>query len=119
MKNSPKLPLVSLGVDIVNIPRFQSLLESGTFSNSVFSPNEMRLPIESLAGNFAIKESFIKAFKGEVPPFDFDTLEVLRDLSGAPMLRTSNPSLLRYVSKVIALSMSHDIDYCVGIVLVQ
>jgi holo-[acyl-carrier protein] synthase len=109
----------SVGIDIVNIPRFKALLQAGSISPTVFSQQEIVLRIESLAGNFAVKESFIKAFHGTIPAFDLSTLEVLRNSMGVPVLKTVNPVLLSYTRRVISISMSHDVDYCFALVVAQ
>jgi phosphopantetheine--protein transferase-like protein len=110
---------ISLGIDIVNIPRFRKLICEENFKRTLFSDRESHMADESLAGNFAIKESFIKAFRGNLLNFDFPELEVLRDKSGAPFLFTRKKSLVSHVDKVLSISISHDVEYCVGVVIAQ
>lgn len=110
---------LSLGVDLVNIPRFTSIIGNERVKMKLFAQSEFHLSTQSLAGNFAVKEAFIKAFAGTLPIFDFWELEVLRDSNGAPMLKSENSEVKVFISRVVSLSISHDIDYCVGVVLVN
>lgn len=109
---------MSLGVDIVNIPRFKHFLQDENRARVLFSPRELLMSTESLAGNFAVKESFVKAFSGTIPLFQFPELEVLRNQDGAPYMFTENEILLKYVGRIVSISISHDVDYSIGVILV-
>jgi len=110
---------ISVGIDIVQVARFEDLLSSGNVLNTVFSHREQKFSVVSLAGNWAIKESFIKAFGGKVPAFDLRDLEVLRSALGVPILDTPSELLRSYVNRVLSLSLAHDADYCIGVVIAQ
>lgn len=108
----------SVGIDIVNIPHFISIIELNNLKSRLFSEAELNLPNQSLAGNFAIKESIVKAFGG-YPLYPFSKIEVLRDSRGAPYLRAESLKEKKLISRVLSLSISHDVDYCVGVVIVK
>jgi holo-[acyl-carrier protein] synthase len=108
---------ISVGIDIVYIPRFTKLLQDESFKRRLFSATELEFPPHSLAGNFAVKESFAKAFSEPIHQLELSKLEVLRDDSGAPQFRSQSAKFNRLIQRVISVSMSHEIDYCVGLVL--
>jgi len=119
MNNSQGLNRISIGIDIVYIPRFLKFIAEENFKKFIFSEEEMSLPVQSLVGNFAIKEAFIKAFRECIAPFRLSDLKVLRNDNGLPMLRSSNESIFLLTEKVVSMSISHDIDYCVAVVMVN
>jgi holo-[acyl-carrier protein] synthase len=73
----------------------------------------------SLAGNFAVKEAYLKALKTGENIKDLRLLEVLRNDLGAPYLYSDDVEIQRAIDKVWSISMSHDNQYCVGIVLAR
>ncbi len=111
------IPNIRCGIDIVYIPRFELLLKDPSFKARIFSAEESLLPLKSLAGNFAIKESFIKACLNETTTIDFSALEVRRNENGAPYLYSNSSELNKVIKNVISISISHDTDYCIGILL--
>lgn len=94
--------MVSIGTDIVYIPKFAEKLESAEFVRKVFNKSELeKNTAEHLAGVFAAKEAFIKA-KGR----KIDWLDIqINYQNGKPMIEGSD------------VSISHDKDYAVAVVL--
>lgn len=111
--------MTRLGIDIVFVPRFLEALTQIRFQERTFSYSERLLPDLSLAANYAVKEAFFKAHLIGFNTFDISHLEVLRDNTGAPFLASEDRELVKLITKTMSLSISHDTDYCVGVVLVN
>jgi holo-[acyl-carrier protein] synthase len=57
--------IVGVGVDIVDVARFEASLErTPALAKRLFTDVERDLPVHSLAARFAAKEAFIKAMGG-------------------------------------------------------
>ena len=124
--------IVGIGIDMVKIDRIKRILDSkrgDRFRKRVFCPSEAeyasrkRRPYEHFAGFFAVKEAFMKACgEGWRKGLKFSEIQVLHDDSGAPRLRLAGKSK-EYSEKLNAnkvhISISHDTDYAVGIVIIE
>lgn len=104
-----------LGTDIVFIPRLEKQVNNQTFINKVLTIKEQEImnslesssrKLEFLAGRFACKEAFAKALGTGIGETDFLDIEILRNDLGAP------------VSSQAQVSISHDGDYCIAVVMV-
>jgi holo-[acyl-carrier protein] synthase len=108
--------IVGLGVDIVNIPRFQRVIqETPSFTKRIFSEREQKNNINSLAGRFAAKEAFLKSLKGSLQ-IKFIDIEIVGEHK-APIFRID---LIRYPdlnNLDFELSISHHYDYAIAVVL--
>lgn len=125
--------MITIGTDLVHIPAFaEQLAHPGSSFIEVFSAGERRLAstrvgnrqAEHLAGRWAAKESFIKAWSQALygrPPVipeedvQWALIEVRADRWGRVTLSIA-PSLAEQVRESIgdfttALSISHDGDY--------
>ena len=105
--NSPRI-----GVDLAKITRFQN---QETLAKKILSPLEFAVysshsqPAIYLAGRFAGKEAFIKAW--HQPPLpDLTTIEVLNAEDGAPFIR--------FQEKQYQVSLSHDGEYVIAMVII-
>ncbi len=90
------MAIVGVGIDAVEIERFRELLaRRSTMRDRLFSPDELAAiadrndPAPSLAARFAAKEATMKSLGLGLGAFGFHECEVLREESGAPVLRTS------------------------------
>ena len=134
---------VSVGTDLVHIPSFAQQLDTpGTSFERVFSAFELRVAqargytgaarAQHLAGRWAAKEAFIKAWSqaryGGAPlmaeeAVDWAEIEVYPDAWGRVALalrgeiaRQAHDSLGEYTT---ALSISHDGDYATATVILS
>ncbi|MCS4532567.1 holo-ACP synthase [Corynebacterium sp. ES2730-CONJ] len=122
-----------IGVDMVHIPGFSEQLHTvgSQFSRS-FSPRELRIastkPLRDahLAGRYAVKEAFIKAWSqsnyGQPPTIDsldFSDIEVVVDVWGRPRLELQGRVAEVFPSSDIQISISHDGDYATAICLIN
>jgi len=131
-------PRYVIGVDLVSISRFDSILQSSSnsFRDRVFTDEEQEYceaqyyPAEHYAGRWAIKEAFIKAvntqerhpaltsieIKRETTPHLSVTGDGLRLLSEAAELRDSTPE---QTSVDISIAHERKIDTACGWVMIS
>lgn len=129
--------MITIGTDLVHIPEFaEQLIQPGSTFMDVFGAGERRLAstrpgtrhAEHLAGRWAAKEAFVKAWSQAIygqPPvipeefFDWAQVEVRADRWGRVALSIA-PTLDKVVRESIgdyttALSISHDGDYATAV----
>ena len=104
----------SIGIDLVYIPEFERrLLQSGgaekAFTTTELSQNKTP---EALAGVFAAKEAFMKAIGRKI---DWQEVWVEKQNNGQPLLA----SLVLSQEVKASVSISHDGDYAIAVVMVE
>lgn len=105
---------VKAGVDIVYIPEFAKMLETGggAFVKNVFHVSEQEnKAVEHLAGIFAGKEAVIKALS--LGAGVWLEIEIRKSKDGRPQVRFVKKGKRTVVSD--DLSISHAGDYAVGL----
>lgn len=112
--------ILGVGVDIVDIERFERSLErTAGLAERLFVDAERRLSGPSLAARFAAKEALIKAFGGSAN-MSWHEMVVVKNEQGAPRFELSgNAAALaaeRGVSN-IQLSLSHDAGSAIAFVV--
>jgi len=125
------LSINGLGVDLVRISRFGSLLEKRKQAvlERLFTPSELvyslakKDPSPHLAARFAAKEAFLKALGlGLRQGLSWQQIEVISDPLGKPSLElTGRAAELLQQRGVNAwhLSYSHDGDYAMATVILE
>jgi holo-[acyl-carrier-protein] synthase len=104
---------MSIGIDIVQIPRFE---HKEALARRILSPTEYLIyekradKVRFLAGRFAAKEAFLKAVRGGLGQIAFSRISVLYDDMGIPYLE--------YLGQHYDVSISHDGEYAVAVVQV-
>lgn len=87
-----------IGIDAVELARMEKLIqEKPQFVFRILTPNETQLfeshsyrrRVEFLAGRYACKEAFSKAWGTGIGKVTFQDLEILRDEHGAPQFTKS------------------------------
>lgn len=87
-----------IGIDMVELSRIDKIVISkSSFTQRVLTEEEyaffLSLPhkrqVEFLAGRFACKEAFAKAWGTGIGPVGFQDIEVLNEASGAPRVTRS------------------------------
>ncbi|MCH8003972.1 MAG: holo-ACP synthase [Nanoarchaeota archaeon] len=100
--------MVKIGTDIVKISEFNELSDKA--KKKIFQPSEINKNIESLAGIFAAKEAFKKAFGTKINWLD---IEIKKKRNGKPMIYLGNKSL----ESDSDVSISHNGDYAIAVVV--
>lgn len=114
--------IVGVGIDVVDVARFGTVLErTPSIRERLFTPAERELPVESLAGRFAVKEALAKAL-GSPGGLVWTDAEVQRGEHGAPRLMvrgTVAAFAARRGAEEFLVSISHDGGIATAIVLAQ
>lgn len=117
---------LSVGIDLVSIARMEAVLErwGERFLERVFTGDEVTYsmrkprPARSLAARFAAKEAFFKAVAGRgASGVPLKEIEVVIGEGGAPALKPRGRAALALGRRKAALSISHDRDYAVAVVM--
>ena len=103
---------MKIGIDLTYIPRFKDkekfakkVLSSNEFVEYQNNPNKEQY----LASRFALKEAFVKAFEKSIFNSNLNEIETKHKDSGA--------IFIVYKSKQFNCSLSHENEYCIGVVL--
>lgn len=117
--------IYGIGTDLIEVERVQKAYAKESFRKKIYTEQEQQLIAENAqraAGNFAIKESVVKAFGtgfGKISAID---IEVLREPSGKPyvMLHGSAKELAEaeHIWQV-HVSISNTKEYAVGYVVME
>lgn len=103
---------MKIGVDLTYIPRF---IDKERLAKEILSSEEFDLyskalkKEEYLASRFALKEAFIKSIEGSIFGIDLKEIMTRKKDSGA--------IYIVYKNKEYSCSLSHENDYCIGVVL--
>lgn len=121
------MDVVSLGVDIVELPRIRAVYERHPrrFVERIYTPGErrrletLRDPVPYLAGRWAVKEAVFKVLgTGLSGGVSWQDVNVVREPSGAPAVELSGKSAER--ARTIGLdrilvSISHGRDHAIAV----
>ena len=119
------------GVDLVKVPRIREAIEKHgeSFLNKIFTAGEIEYceshkhrKFEHYAGRFAAKEAFYKAISPREAKIRFKNIEVKHLPNGAPeffILPEERDRLCLAESSTISVTLSHDTDYAVAVVLIS
>ena len=108
--------MISNGIDLVKIDRFEDLKNNAIFMNKTFTDKELEYikfrnnNTSTIAGLYASKEAFLKALKKGLDYCPLKDIEVLHD-NNAPFIVFHNDSNIES-----SLSISHDGEYAIAIV---
>ncbi len=117
--------IYGIGTDLIEVERVKKACEKESFRKKIYTEQEQCLIAEHAqraAGNFAVKESMVKAFGtgfGKISPID---IEVLREVSGKPYVVLHGPAKeLAETLHIqhIHVSISNLKDYAVGYVVLE
>ena len=113
-----------VGIDVVAVGRIKTAIENPKFVERVFTQKEytyykIRNKAETLAGIYAAKEAFMKAFGKGVDIGVFHEIEVNHTESGAPIFNLTGRAKELADGKNVFLSISHDGGVAVAAVSVE
>ena len=113
--------IVGVGIDVVDIARFQQGLErTSGLRERLFTPAERDRPLASLAARFAAKEALAKALGA--PGLAWLDAEILNEASGDPRFHMHGAVRERASSLGVArvhVSMSHDAGIASAVVVLE
>ncbi|MBW9119495.1 holo-ACP synthase [Microbacterium trichothecenolyticum] len=114
--------IVGIGVDIVDIPRFERTIErTPQLLPRLFSEAEQQLKPHSQAARYAAKEALIKALGGS-DGVHWTEIEIASEASGRPLfsLRGSTADVIaeRGIT-ALHLSLSHDAGLATAFVILE
>ena len=110
--------IIGIGIDLVDIKKFAQIAERPNFLNKYFSPDEVKLKIESLAARYAAREAFFKALT-EQKLFNWNDISVSTSISGQPFFLFRNKLDEYAADKQIYLSLSHSKNSATALVIIQ
>ena len=111
--------IFGIGIDVVAIDRFQeSLTRTPSLLNRVFTPNEAKLNLSSLAARFAAKEALAKALNAKAA-FNWQEAEVVNEASGKPNFQFMGEMANRLADFNVHLTLSHDAGIASAMVIVE
>ncbi|MCX6502422.1 MAG: holo-ACP synthase [Microbacterium sp.] len=114
--------IVGIGVDLVDVPRFEEHLErTPRLRERLFSPAERPLKTRSLAARYAAKEALIKALGGS-DGVHWTEIEIAPEPSGRPWFRLTGSTAEVVAARGITtvhLSMSHDAGFATAYVVAE
>lgn len=114
--------IVGIGVDLVDIPRFERSIErTPRLLDRLFSPAERGLRPHSLAARYAAKEALIKALGGS-DGVHWTDIEVASEPSGKPVFALSGSTAAVVAARGISalhLSLSHDAGLATAYVIAE
>ena len=114
--------IVGIGVDLVDVPRFeQQLARTPRLLERLFAPAERVLKPRSLAARYAAKEALIKALGGSDGVYWTD-IEVTPEPSGRPTFTLTGETAATVAARGVTtlhLSMSHDATLATAYVIAE
>ena len=120
--------IVGIGVDVVDIARFESLMErQPTFLTRVLTETEInhrdgsRRSAASLAARFAAKEAVAKSLGGPAG-LSWHDVVVHTDLSGKPTLEITGAAQKLAISMAVSrwhISLTHDGGHSIAYVIAE
>ncbi len=116
------MPIVGIGVDVVDVPRFVRVLDrTPSVAGRLFTSGELSFSGARLAARFAAKEALAKSL-GAPPGLGWHDVEVVGEPSGRPSLRIRGTVLEAAEQRGVRswhLSLSHDGDTAVAMVVAE
>lgn len=119
--------IIGIGTDIIEIERIEKACQNERFLTKHFSDRELELfkdrqfKAETIASNFAAKESVLKVFGTGLRQCKFIEIEVLRDALGKPYVELSGGAALiaqqlgiEHIHVSVSHSKTNAIGYAIG-----
>ena len=114
--------IVGIGVDLVDIARFERTIDrTPRLLTRLFSASERLLKPHSLAARYAAKEALIKALGGS-DGVHWTEIEIASEASGRPVFALSGATAATIADRgitVVHLSLSHDAGLAAAYVVAE
>ena len=119
--------ILGIGTDIIEIDRIdRAINNTPMFLEKIFTKRELKeltkstLRVESVAGNFAVKEAVSKAIGTGMRGFTFSDIEVFRNELGKPIVEISDKvKELIEVNNTFNVSISHNRTCAIAFVVLE
>ena len=120
--------ILGVGTDIIEIERIdRAINNTPMFLEKIFTKRELdqlnksTLRVESVAGNFAVKEAVSKAVGTGMRGFTFRDIEVFRDEIGKPIVQVSDKvkDLIKVDNYKFNVSISHNRTCAIAFVVLE
>lgn len=122
--------IYGIGTDIVKISRIEKIIKKNDgFLKKVFTESEIlycsqkAYPAQHFAGNFAVKEAFLKAFGVLfLTGMKFHDFILCHKDDGMPYIKLEGETAKIFKEKKlknIHVSISHDTDYAIAFVIIE
>lgn len=114
---------MNIGIDMIEISRFIDIENNKDMMNDIFTKNEQKYitsknnNAETISGIYAAKEALLKAIKKDINKYKLNDIEINHDKNNAPYITLYNDILNDYKDSKFEVSISHDIDYVVAVVI--
>lgn len=108
-----------IGIDVVDISRFELSLERTTgLRDRLFTEGERSLKISSLAARFAAKEALVKALDAR-NVFNWHDVEIANEATGKPHFIFHGALIEHIGNRKVHLSLSHDAGIASAMVVIE
>ncbi|MBS6183467.1 MAG: holo-ACP synthase [Clostridium celatum] len=120
--------ILGIGTDIIEIERInRAINNTPMFLEKIFTKRELdelnksTLRVESVAGNFAVKEAVSKAVGTGMRGFSFNDIEVFRDELGKPIVEVSDKvkDIIKVDNYTFNVSISHNRTCAIAFVVLE
>lgn len=120
--------ILGIGTDIIEIDRIdRAINNTPMFLEKIFTKRELEelnkstLRVESVAGNFAVKEAVSKAVGTGMRGFTFNDIEVFRDELGKPIVQVSDKvkDIIKVDNYIFNVSISHNRTCAIAFVVLE
>ncbi|MDU2490330.1 MAG: holo-ACP synthase [Clostridium celatum] len=120
--------ILGIGTDIIEIERInRAIKNTPMFLEKIFTKRELdelnksTLRVESVAGNFAVKEAVSKAVGTGMRGFSFNDIEVFRDELGKPIVEVSDKikDIIKVDNYTFNVSISHNRTCAIAFVVLE
>lgn len=117
--------IYGIGMDLIEVERIKKAYDKESFRKKIYTDQEQQMIAENAqraAGNFAVKESVVKAFGtgfGKISAID---IEVLREPSGKPYVVLHGPAReLAEAEQILQIhvSISNTKEYAASYVVME
>jgi holo-[acyl-carrier protein] synthase len=116
------VPVIGVGIDVVDIARFEaSLVRTPALRTRLFTGQEQKRSMASLAARFAAKEALAKAL-GAPTGMNWLDAEVVNETSGNPQIEMRGTVLSRANDlgvRNVHVSLSHDAGIGSAVVVLE
>jgi len=111
--------ILGIGIDVVDIARFQESLErTPGLRSRIFTEGEAQLKVSSLAARFAAKEALVKALDAR-DIFSWHDAEIINQPSGKPEFLFYGALAIRIAGDTVHLTLSHDAGIASAMVVIE